>query len=77
MESQTGSETRVTYLDTRAAGELLGLSARTLEGMRVRGGGPPYRRHGGRVRYGVADLIAWSDATRRTSTSGTGSPGDE
>ncbi|MBM3188216.1 MAG: helix-turn-helix domain-containing protein [Deltaproteobacteria bacterium] len=57
------------FLDTANAGELLRISPRTLEGLRVRGGGPPFRKHGGRVRYCLADLIEWSEQSRRTSTS--------
>lgn len=58
-----------TFLDTKRAARVLGLSRRTLEGLRVSGGGPTFRRHSGRVRYCLADLIAWSEARMRSSTS--------
>ena len=72
MDTLTGADTRATFLDSRAAGALIGLSSRTLEGLRVRGGGPPFRRHGGRVRYCLADLLAWSEGGKRKSTSDSG-----
>lgn len=50
----------------------LGISRRTLQGWRWRGGGPPFRRLGGAVRYDPAEVRAWLDAQRRTSTSDTG-----
>ncbi|MBX3026967.1 helix-turn-helix domain-containing protein [bacterium] len=51
---------------------LLGVSRRTLQGWRWRGGGPPYVRIGGAVRYEPAEVRAWLDAQRRTSTSDSG-----
>lgn len=48
---------------------LLGVSRRTLQGWRWRGGGPPYVRIGGAVRYEPTEVRAWLDAQRRTSTS--------
>jgi hypothetical protein len=44
------------YLGTRGAARLLGISARTLEGLRARGAGPPHIRIGKRVLYPVASL---------------------
>lgn len=60
-----------TFLTTDEAAAVVALSRRTLEGLRVRGGGPVYRRHAGRVVYCLADLIAWSEQSRRRSTSDT------
>ena len=57
------------FLKTAEAARLLRLSPRTLESMRVRGGGPVFRRHGRRVVYSREDLIAWSDGQARCSTS--------
>jgi type IV secretory pathway protease TraF len=37
--------------------------------MRVHGNGPLYRKHGRHVRYHLADLVAWSEAGKRKSTS--------
>ncbi len=58
-------------LTTTQAAEFLRLSPRTLEGLRVRGGGPSYRKIG-RVVYTQTDLLAWLDAATRTSTSDRG-----
>lgn len=57
------------FLNTREAATWLGLTKNTLEKMRVQGAGPLYRKHGRYVRYHMEDLIAWSDASKRKSTS--------
>ena len=61
-----------TLLTTRDAAERLGLSPKTLERFRSEGGGPAYLKAGpgkrARVRYRLADLEAWLDANRFTST---------
>ena len=64
-------------LDTRTAADFLGVSPRTLEGLRVRGGGPPFAKVGGRVVYRKARLEQWLLAQERVSTSdnGSASPG--
>lgn len=49
------------YLSTKKAARHLGLSHRTLEDWRLRGGGPQYRRFGGRVMYALRDLEAFAD----------------
>ena len=52
------------------AARYLGLSESTLAKMRLRGDGPPYSKAGARVVvYALADLEAFLDARRRTSTS--------
>jgi predicted DNA-binding transcriptional regulator AlpA len=56
-------------LNTRQAAERCGLSARTLEKYRITGGGPPFIRLGGAVRYQLEDLDAWIASNRRRSTS--------
>jgi hypothetical protein len=60
------------FIDTRHAAAILGLSARTLEKYRVNGGGPAYRKFGGRVLYALEDLDAWAALAVRTSTSDPG-----
>lgn len=50
------------YLRTRDAAAFVGLSARTLEGKRVDGTGPKFRRVGGSVIYSVEDLVAWIES---------------
>jgi hypothetical protein len=60
-------------LNTPQAAARCNLSPRTLEKLRVTGGGPPFIRLGGSVRYQVDDLEAWIAAGRRLSTSDTAS----
>lgn len=62
----------LTLLTTDQAGKLVRLSPRTLEGLRVRGGGPVYRKLSGRVFYTLSDLLAWVDGLARASTSDEG-----
>jgi hypothetical protein len=62
----------LTLLTTVQASKLVRLSARTLEGLRVRGGGPVYRKLSGRVFYALPDLVAWVDGQTRASTSDPG-----
>jgi excisionase family DNA binding protein len=57
------------FLTTKEAAAWLGLNPNTLEKWRVHGGGPVYRKHGRYVRYHLEELIAWSEANRRRSTS--------
>jgi predicted DNA-binding transcriptional regulator AlpA len=56
-------------LNTRQAAERCSLSPRTLEKLRITGGGPPFIRLGGAVRYQPEDLDAWIASNRRRSTS--------
>lgn len=45
-----------------------GLSASTLNGYRLTGGGPPFHKLGRRVTYIAADVDEWMSARRRTRT---------
>ena len=55
---------------TSQAAEILGnLKPNTLEGWRIQGIGPRYRKIGRLVRYSIADLDAYLEAQTRTSTS--------
>lgn len=57
-------------LTTRQVAHLLGLSHRSVEGLRLTGGGPPFVRLGRRaVRYRRRDVEAWIELGLRTSTS--------
>lgn len=56
------------FLDTAQAAFYVGLSCRTLEKMRVVGGGPQFRKHGRYVRYHIDDLDAWSAGRAKSST---------
>ncbi len=59
-------------LDTEAAAKEVGLSPRTLEKMRVYGGGPLFEKNGRRVVYDIDDLHAWRQQNKRRSTSDQG-----
>ncbi|MFA6312518.1 MAG: helix-turn-helix domain-containing protein [Sterolibacterium sp.] len=54
---------------SQAAEYLGGLKPNTLEGWRIRGEGPRYRKIGRLVRYAVTDLDAYIEAQTRCSTS--------
>jgi predicted DNA-binding transcriptional regulator AlpA len=56
-------------LRTGPAAEYVGLSERTLEKLRVIGGGPRYAKLGRAVVYDTADLDRWVEERQRTSTS--------
>lgn len=57
------------YLTNDEAADYLRLSPRTLEKMRVIGGGPRFRKFGRRVMYAIADLDAWADRRAYDMTS--------
>ena len=64
------------FLDTKEAASYLRLSHRTLEGLRVRGGGPPFHKLGRRlVVYKLEDLKAWAASGRQENTCDCGSNG--
>lgn len=59
--------------DTKGAAAFVKLSDRTLEGFRVRGGGPHFLNPSPKiVRYLKSDLITWLRDHRRVSTSDCG-----
>lgn len=60
------------YLNVREAAQYLNVSASLLNNLRLRGGGPVYRKHATSVRYARADLDAWSDARKQQHTSQAG-----
>ncbi len=57
------------FLNTKEAAAWLRLTKNTLEKMRVQGKGPVYRKHGRYVRYHIEDLVDYSNASKRRSTS--------
>ena len=69
-ERERESETH--YMSTRQVAAYLGLSPRTLENYRCRGGGPPFHVFGGAVRYLLSDVVNWASKRRRRSTSDDG-----
>jgi len=67
------TKTRKLLLTETEAGERLGFSIRTLQGWRIRGGGPPFFKISARaIRYRASDLEAWLLSRRRLSTSDPG-----
>ncbi|ULH06454.1 helix-turn-helix transcriptional regulator [Alcaligenes faecalis] len=50
------------YLTNDETAQVLRLSPRTLEKLRIQGGGPRFRKFGRRVMYSLADIEAWADA---------------
>ena len=58
--------------DQSGAATYLGANPRTLEGWRVRGGGPRFIKVGRRVVYRRRDLDEWLAARERASTSDRG-----
>lgn len=57
------------FLSNSEAAVFLKLSPRTLEKMRVIGGGPRFRKFGRRVLYKLRDLEQWADGRACDSTS--------
>ncbi|MBT4889875.1 MAG: helix-turn-helix domain-containing protein [Rhodospirillales bacterium] len=60
---------KINYLNRVKAAEYLGLSSKTLDRLRISGGGPRYWKAGSRVMYDQRDLDAWVDERKRSSTS--------
>ena len=57
------------YMTTQQVAAYLGLSPRTLESYRCRGGGRPFHVFGGVVRYLLSDVVNWASKRRRHSIS--------
>jgi hypothetical protein len=55
--------------------EWLAMSVRTLQGWRVQGKGPAYRKQGRSVRYSSTTIQMWLCAQQRSSTSATAAAG--
>lgn len=49
------------FLNETEVAEYAGLAVRTLQGWRVRGAGPPFKKLGGAVRYDRRDVEHWLD----------------
>lgn len=59
------------HIDEKRASEYLGISPRTLQGYRTKGGGPEFIKISHKVvRYKIADLIKWTENRKRKNTSG-------
>ena len=60
-------------IDEKAAAAFLGVTARHMQALRQRGGGPSYAALSSRcLRYRRLDLRTWAEARLRTSTSDSG-----
>ena len=55
-------------MNAAQAARWLGMSPSYLSKARMNGSGPPYLKIGTRVLYDEADLSAWLEAQKRTST---------
>ena len=65
-------------VDEKVAADFLGVTPRTMQLMRQRGGGSRFVRLSSRcIRYRRIDLRMWSDAHLRTSTADPGPEGTE
>jgi len=67
--------TAMQLLDQREAAKRLRLSERTLERLRLQGGGPQFVKAGRSVRYRETDLEAWIAQRVVSSTSAMGDEG--
>lgn len=58
------------YIDEKLAAEFLGIAVKTLQGYRVKGGGPEFRKIGVKtVRYKFSDLKIWAESRKKKNTS--------
>lgn len=68
MSETSGAIKLNSALNEQGAAEVLGVSVRTLQGWRVRGGGPRFCKLGRRIIYRPHDLSAFMDGCSATST---------
>lgn len=61
--------TNPVYITTKQLAEMLNMSPRTLEVHRIHGGGIPYLKFGGAVRYDMEDVKKYLEECKRNSTS--------
>ena len=71
-DGEAGAGDEQGYLTVKQAAKYLGKGHRSLDRMRIEGGGPPYYKLGNSVRYRRDDLDEWAHARRRLSTSDDG-----
>ncbi|MCW9033492.1 MAG: helix-turn-helix domain-containing protein [Alphaproteobacteria bacterium] len=60
---------RTNHLSRAKTADFLGLSIRTLDRLRVSGGGPSFWKGGSRVLYDQRDLDLWIESRKQKSTS--------
>jgi hypothetical protein len=69
--SSTPATSHQLVLTPKQAAAVLNLSTSWLAKQRLKGGGPPYIKMGGAVRYNATILQEWMKGKQRLSTSGT------
>lgn len=69
LSSAVPASTGGRLLNEKEAAEYFGVSPRTLQDLRLKGGGCPYVKIGRAVRYRMDDLSAFVEAGRRAHTS--------
>lgn len=52
------------WVDQATVARHLGISARTVEGWRLRREGPPFARLGGSIRYRLSEVDRWAERMR-------------
>jgi len=62
----------LTFIDEKELSQILGVALGTLRRQRWSGDGIRYYKFNGACRYRMADVLAYIDASARTSTSDTG-----
>lgn len=62
MKTTTEGYCPTGLLNQKQVAEMLGLSVKWCERKRWSGGGPPYRKIGGAVRYELADVLAYIES---------------
>lgn len=67
-DDDENEKTTCKFLSVEEAAHYLGLKRSTLDHYRWVGGGPRYRKHGGRVKYTQAELDRWSESRRFADT---------
>ena len=73
-DAQDGPNYWHSLIDEKAAAEFLGLTSRTMQVMRQRGGGPRYTVISSRcLRYTRFGLRSWAESRMKSSTSDPGS----
>lgn len=73
VQPQSIDEFTVIQYNEKQAAKLLGLSPKTLQKLRIVGGGPKYVFVSARcIRYRLMDLREWQESRLRTSTSDPG-----
>lgn len=60
-DAGAGSVSRRFYSE-RDIATILGVSVKTIQGWRFRGGGPPWKKFAGTVRYSIDEFSTWESA---------------